>query len=214
MELLRLLLLLPSSSSLLPSFPVLGFDGSPGMDLPLVSVSLPSVPPSNWLPSFFRDAELALPLFSCLFYWPCHRRYARRSGEGTHDGGREGGGRDPPTHALFTDIWSCCCCCCCCCNRRSADLLPPPLKSRIRKRRKSDAPPESLLGPPSPPRGRIERLLSWMHCRACQVVMDDAGSPKDKRCLQVRRRRSRRIAAAIKLLLGETRRSSSRRGRW
>jgi hypothetical protein len=61
------------------------------MDLPLVSVSLPSVPPSHWLPSFFRDAELALPLFSCLFYWPCHRRYARRSGEGTHDGGREGG---------------------------------------------------------------------------------------------------------------------------
>lgn len=205
---MELLLLLPSSSSLLSSFPVLGFDGSPGMDLPLVSVSLPSVPPSHWLPSFFRDVELTLLLFSCLFYWPRHRRYARRSGEGTHDGGREGG-RDPPTHALFTDIWSCCFCCC---NRRSADPLPPPLKSRIRKRRKSDAPSESLLGPPSPPRGRIEVLLSWMHCRACQVVMDDAGSPKDKSCLQVRR--SRRIAAAMKLLLGETRRSSSRRGRW
>lgn len=67
MELLLLLLLLPSSSSLLLSFPVLGFDGSPGMDLPLVSVSLPSVPPSHWLPSFFRDVELALLLLVAYF---------------------------------------------------------------------------------------------------------------------------------------------------
>jgi hypothetical protein len=137
--LLMELLLTPSSSSVLFSFPVLGFDGSPGMDLPLVSVSLPSVPPSHWLPSFFRDVELALLLLVAystdLVTADMHG--GRGKGPAT-EGGREGG-RDPPTHALFTDIWSCCCC-----NRRSADLLPPPLKSRIRKRRKSDAPPESL----------------------------------------------------------------------
>jgi hypothetical protein len=37
------------------------------MDLPLVSVSLPSVPPSHWLPSFFRDVELALLLLVAYF---------------------------------------------------------------------------------------------------------------------------------------------------
>ncbi len=175
-----------------------------------LSPSLPSLRRTGCLPFF---ATPNWHFFFLVAYFTDLVTAVMHGGRGkgpTTEGGRERG-RDPPTHALFTDIWSCCCCCC---NRRSADLLPPPLKSRIRKRRKSDAPPESLLGPPSPPSGRIELLLSWMHCRACQVVMDDAGSPKDKRFLQVRRRRrSRRIAAAIKLLLGETRRSSSRRGR-
>jgi hypothetical protein len=68
------------------------------MDLPLVSVSLPSVPPSHWLPSFFRDVELALLLlvayFTDLVTAVMHGGRGKGSAtEGGREGGREEGTR-------------------------------------------------------------------------------------------------------------------------